>query len=112
MLFSSISPALTENGVTNAQISAHLIVETGKQGDGKMDGEDVEIYANDNSILSDCNTTDHEIWMSTFKNQCFLFCFLFDGQRRSHRCFLPLIPTHSNESFFATWFPRFVSTIL
>lgn len=69
MLFSSISPALTENGVTNAQISAQLIVETGKPREGKMDGEEVEIYANDNNILIDCNATDHAIWMSTFKNQ-------------------------------------------
>lgn len=76
MLFSSISPALTENGVTNAQISASLIVEPWKRSNDKMDGEEVEIYANDNSILIDCNTTDHEIWMSTFKNQCFPFLFV------------------------------------
>lgn len=72
MLFSSISPALTENGVANAQISAQLIVESTDRRDAQMDGEEVQIYANDNNIVIDCNTTDHAIWLNTFKNQSLL----------------------------------------
>ena len=64
MLFSSISPALTENGVANAQISAQLIVESADRRDTKMDGEEVQIYANDNKgwVASPINSNDRIYW--------------------------------------------------
>lgn len=68
LLFSSISPALTEKPVNHAELSASFYVWYVNILHTQFDGEEVPFYSNNHDVLVTCNSTDTQIWRETFQN--------------------------------------------